>query len=55
MEAISFLLRVLRVLPGSGLGYAQNRNSKALTKNLPRIRLLVPVLGLIKFQNPGRY
>ena len=37
------------------IGYERNRNLKALTKNLPRIRLLVSVLGLRKFQIPGRY
>jgi hypothetical protein len=37
------------------LGYERNRNHKALTKNLPRIRLLVSVLGLRNFQIPGRY
>ena len=37
------------------IGYEQNRNLKALTKNLPRIRLLVSVLGLRKFQIPGTY
>jgi hypothetical protein len=30
-------------------------NYKALTKNLPRIKLLVSVLGLRNFQIPGRY
>jgi hypothetical protein len=37
------------------IGYDQNRNLKAITKNLPRIRFLVSVLGLIKCQIPGRY
>jgi hypothetical protein len=37
------------------VGYVRNRNLKALTKNLPRIRLLNSVLGLSKFQIPGRY
>ena len=37
------------------VGYERNQNLKALTKNLPGIRLLVLVLGLRKFQIPGRY
>ena len=37
------------------LGYERNRNLKALTKNLPGIRLLVSVLGLRKFQISGKY
>jgi hypothetical protein len=42
-------------MSSSMLGYERNRNHKALTKNLPRIRLLVSVLGLRNFQIPGRY
>ena len=46
----------MRRAPGGvGLGYERNRNHKALTKNLPRIRLLVSVLGLRNFQIPGRF
>jgi hypothetical protein len=37
------------------VGYERNRNLKALTRNLPRIRLLVSVLGSGKFQIPGIY
>jgi hypothetical protein len=40
------------VEPALNLGYEQNRNLKALTKNLPRIRLLISVLGLRTFQIP---
>ena len=39
----------------AAVGYERNRNPKALTKNLPRRRLLVSVLGLRNFQIPGRY
>ena len=37
------------------LGYERNQKLTALTKNLPRKRLLVLVLGLRTFQIPGRY
>ena len=39
----------------AAVGYERNRNPKALTKNLPRRRLLVSVLGSRKFQIPGRH
>ena len=40
---------------GGGGGRVQTKpKSKALTKKLPRIRLLVSVLGLRKFKIPGR-
>ncbi len=42
-------------LGGAGLGYERDQNLKALTKNLPGIRLLVFVLGLRKFQIPGMF